>query len=227
MITTVIFDLDDTLYDEVEYCRSGLKAVAEFIGGQPDMPSTEHIFNAFWKQFSKGSRAKIFNAALKMLGVPYTDDSVGKLVQVYREHNPAITLPKDSKGVLDKLKAKYTLALLTDGFLPAQQLKVQALEIRQYFKCIIYTEQLGRQYWKPSPLGFEKILQALNAKPENAAYVADNAEKDFIAPNNLGLLTIRIIRPAGIHKESANEPCASARYVIHKISQLPALLDKF
>jgi FMN phosphatase YigB (HAD superfamily) len=31
MITTVVFDLDDTLYDEIEYCRSGFTSVAEFI----------------------------------------------------------------------------------------------------------------------------------------------------------------------------------------------------
>jgi FMN phosphatase YigB (HAD superfamily) len=31
MITTVIFDLDDTLYDEIDYCKSGFMAVAEFL----------------------------------------------------------------------------------------------------------------------------------------------------------------------------------------------------
>ena len=35
MITTVVFDLDDTLYDEVEYCRSGFEAVAEFLANLP------------------------------------------------------------------------------------------------------------------------------------------------------------------------------------------------
>ncbi len=226
MITTIIFDLDDTLYDEIEYCRSGLKTVAEFVGSRPDMPPEERIFIAFWKQFNEGGRTKIFNAAFDMLNVPHTDDFIRKLVQIYRNHIPKITLPQDSKNVLNQLSKKYTLALLTDGFLPAQRLKVQALGIEPYFKCIIYTEQLGRQFWKPFPLGFEKILQTLNVKPENAAYVADNEKKDFIAPNNLGLLTIQIIRPAGIHKESSDQPGASPRYVIHKISQLPDLLGK-
>jgi len=39
MITTVIFDLDDTLYDEVEYRRSGFASVAEFLADSPDRPS--------------------------------------------------------------------------------------------------------------------------------------------------------------------------------------------
>jgi len=31
MITTIVFDLDDTLYDEIDYCKSGFASVAEFI----------------------------------------------------------------------------------------------------------------------------------------------------------------------------------------------------
>ena len=118
------------------------------------------------------------------------------------------------------------MALLTDGFLPAQQLKVQALKIEKYFKCIIYTEQLGRQFWKPSPAGFEKLMQTLNAKPQAIAYVADNQMKDFIAPNKLGFLTIQIIRPARIHTSTSEDPDAAAQYVIRKITQLPTLLEK-
>jgi putative hydrolase of the HAD superfamily len=118
------------------------------------------------------------------------------------------------------------LALLTDGFLPAQQLKVQALKIENYFKCIIYTEQLGRQFWKPSPAGFEKLMQALNAKPQTIAYVADNEEKDFISPNKLGFFTIQVIRSSRIHTLTSDAPNASAQHVIRKISQLPSLLEK-
>jgi len=226
MLTTVIFDLDDTLYGEIEYCRSGLKAVAEFIAGQPNMPGAELLFNAFWKQFSEGNRTRIFNTAFDSLAVPFTDDFISELVKVYRKHAPAITLPTDSRNVLNKFKTRYTLALLTDGFLPAQQLKVKALGIEKYFKCIIYTEQLGREFWKPSPAGFEKIMAALKTRPENMVYVADDEKKDFIAPNKLGFLTVRVIRRAGIHTELTGQADAAAKYVIRGISQLPDLLDK-
>ena len=47
MITTVVFDLDDTLYDEVEYCKSGFTSVSEFLASMPEMPSAERLFNAF------------------------------------------------------------------------------------------------------------------------------------------------------------------------------------
>jgi len=226
MITTVVFDLDDTLYDEVEYCKSGFAAIAQFLANLPDMPSAEQSFDAFWKEFASGNHTKTFNASLEQLGISYDDKFIEELVKVYRNHTPKIKLPQDSQDNFNQLSGKYTLALLTDGFLPAQKLKVQALGIEKYFKCIIYTEELGRQFWKPSPVGFERLLQTLNVKPQNVAYVADNPAKDFIAPNKLGILTIQLIRPTRIHIESAPEAVAAAKYVIHQLTQLPLLLDR-
>ncbi|NIV68988.1 MAG: HAD hydrolase-like protein [Phycisphaerae bacterium] len=226
MITTVVFDLDDTLYDEVEYCKSGFTSVSEFLSNLPDFPQAEHIFDALWRQFNAGNHTKTFNAALNELGIDYDDKLIRQLIQVYRGHEPNITLPRQSQQVLSKLSEKFTLAILTDGFLPSQQLKVQALRIEQYFKCIIYTEQLGREFWKPSPAGFEKLIETLNVKSQSMAYVADNQMKDFIAPNRLGFTTIQIIRPARLHLESSQEPDSEAKYKISQISQLPPLLDK-
>ncbi len=226
MITTVVFDLDDTLYDELDYCRSGFKAVAESLSNLVDVLSPEDIFDSLWQQFTAGNHTKTFNTALDDLGISYDDEIIQKMIETYRNHSPKISLPTDSEKVLQQLSGKYTLALLTDGFLPAQQLKVQALKIEKYFKLIIYTEQLGRQYWKPSPVGFEKLMRTLNVKPQAIAYVADNQMKDFIAPNKLGFLTIQITRPARIHTSTSEAPDAAAQHVIHKISQLPSLLEK-
>jgi len=257
MITTVVFDLDDTLYDEIEYCKSGFAAVAEFLanrseprssslgegeappadpamasafrataGSAPTSAETRGISAVLWEQFTAGNRTKTFNAALDELGMGYDDELIGKLIEVYRNHSPKITLPQDSRDALCELSTKYKLALLTDGFLPAQKLKVQALGIEEYFRCIVYTEQLGRECWKPSPAGFEKIMQTLKVEAENMAYVADNEKKDFIAPNKLGFSTIQLIRPARIHRTICGESEASAQHTICEISQLSGLLEK-
>ncbi len=258
MITTVVFDLDDTLYDEIEYCKSGFAAVAEFLAnpatasafaetslpepspssmGEGEAPSAHpatasasaearRISAVLWEQFTAGNRTKTFNTALEKLGMDYDDKLIGELIEVYRNHKPKITLPQDSRDVLCELSTKYTLALLTDGFLPGQELKVRALGIEKYFKLIVYTEQLGREFWKPSPAGFEKIMQTLGAKPENTVYIADNEKKDFIAPNKLGFSTIQLIRPARTHRTVSVEPEATAQHTIGEISQLSGLLEK-
>ncbi|UCC97253.1 MAG: HAD family hydrolase [Phycisphaerales bacterium] len=225
MITTVIFDLDDTLYDELEYCRSGFAAVAEFLVARDAASTTERVFDALWGQFTAGNRSRTFNAALDKLGIDRQESTISELVNTYRSHVPAIVLPPDSGEVLRELSEKYTLGLLTDGFLPAQQLKVEALGIEKYFESIVYTEQLGRDCWKPSPAGFERILQDLRARPENAVYVADNELKDFIAPNSLGFVTVQLLRPARIRTSTCARSGASATHVIGQITRLPALLD--
>jgi putative hydrolase of the HAD superfamily len=247
MITTVIFDLDDTLYDEIEYCKSGFAAVADFLAkpatasafavvsrsesvssANPAIATAEtrHISEALWEQFSSGNRTKTFNAALDKFDISYDDKLIRELIEVYRQHKPTITLPQDSRDALCELSKKYTLALLTDGFLPGQQLKVQALGIKQYFKSIVYTEQLGRECWKPSPAGFEKIIRTLGARPENTVYIADNEKKDFIAPNKLGFMTIQILRPARLHTSVCKEPEGRAHHIIGQISQLFSLLER-
>jgi putative hydrolase of the HAD superfamily len=226
MITAVIFDLDDTLYDEIDYCRSGFACVAQFLTKPPRTPTADRIFDCLWSQFTSGNRTRTFNAALEELAIPYDDNLINELIKVYRSHIPKITLPADSREVLSQLTGRYKLALLTDGFLPAQQLKVQALGLEKHFKHILYTEQLGREFWKPSPMGFEKLMQTLNESPQNAAYIADNEKKDFIAPNRLGFFTVQLIRPARIHEESTDQPDARARHIIHTIRQLPPLLEK-
>ena len=225
MITAVVFDLDDTLYDEIEYCQSGFATVAESLANLPDASPAERIFGALWGQFTAGNRTRTFNAALDELEISYDDERIRELVDIYRNHVPRITLPQDSRNVLSELSTEYTLALLTDGFLPAQQLKVQALGIEKYFESIVYTEQLGRECWKPSPAGFEKIMQTLKTEPEDMVYVADNENKDFIAPNKLGFSTVQLIRPARIHASVSTESGARAQFVIRQISQLPALLE--
>ncbi|MBW7990664.1 MAG: HAD family hydrolase [Planctomycetes bacterium] len=235
MITTVIFDLDDTLYDEIEYCKSGFTAAAEFLANRSESTSAnsttvqadmKRISAALWEQFRTGNRTKTFNAALDELELAYDDELILGLIEVYRQHKPKITLPPDSRDALCELSTKYTLALLTDGFLPGQQLKVQALGIEKYFKAIVYTEQLGREFWKPSPVGFEKILQSLEVRPENAVYIADNEKKDFIAPNKLGFATIQILRPARLHTSVCGQAEAAAQHIIRQISQLSGLLGR-
>jgi len=80
MITTVVFDLDDTLYDEVDYCRSGFAAVADFLAALPDTSSAGQIFTALQNQFSAGNRTKTFNAALEELGISYDGEMITELI---------------------------------------------------------------------------------------------------------------------------------------------------
>ena len=52
-IDTVIFDLDDTLYSEKDYVRSGFRAVAEAF---PEIPT---IYEELWITFEKSLKKAI------------------------------------------------------------------------------------------------------------------------------------------------------------------------
>lgn len=54
MITTDVFDLDDTIYNEIEYCKSGFTGVIEFLANLLEASSTDYIFTTFWKKFTAG-----------------------------------------------------------------------------------------------------------------------------------------------------------------------------
>ncbi len=227
MITTILFDLDDTLYDEVDFCRSGFRAVAEFLSAVPNLTAAhraDDIFAALCSQFDSGERNRTFDAALTSLGIVFEPDTIRHLVRLYREHTPSITLPPESRQMLSNLQAKYALGLLTDGFMPTQRLKVEALGIAPFFRHILYTEELGRKAWKPATTGFKHLLKALGAKPQECVYIADNAEKDFIGPNALGMPSIQLIRPNRLHDAAPVNPEAEPGQIIASLAQLPSAL---
>lgn len=227
MITTVIFDLDDTLYDEVDYCKSGFTAVARYLAQTfPRKVTTDLAYTTLWDIFESGEHAKTFDTALAALDLNVDQKFIRSLILVYRKHIPKLHLPRESRQVLDRLKPDFQLAMLTDGYLPGQRFKVKALGIQTYFKHIVYTEQLGRQFWKPSPAGFELLSKVLECPCDAMVYVGDNVQKDFIGPNQLGMASILVVRPLGVHPDVPDDPAAQPQFKLASLSELPAFLTK-
>lgn len=223
MIKCVIFDLDDTLYPEIDYCQSGFRAISKLIGERAET-SSEAVFDSIWSRFNSGDREKLFNKIFDEYSCEYCDADIRGLIKSYREHTPQISLPQESFDILEELKSKYSLALLSDGFMPAQQLKVDSLGIGHYFQSIVFSEQLGREFWKPSPVGFKKILAELKIFPEQAVYVGDNIKKDFIAPNELGMSSIQYLRKEKVHPDVDVAKIAEPDKVITSFYELAPLL---
>lgn len=215
--------MDDTLYDEVDYYKSAFLVVSRAVSGDFGL-AEEAVFKTLWEIFNSGNHKTAFDAAAEKLGIVFDGDYIEKLVNVFRNHNPDIHLPSESRTVLENLKGRYKLGLITDGYLPAQELKVKALGLEKYFDCILYTEKLGREYWKPSPTGFERLLAELGVVANQCVYVGDNLEKDFLSPNQMDFKTVRIIRKRRIHFGKAPSQQAQPNYEIDSITKLPDLL---
>jgi len=226
-IRAVIFDLDDTLYPERDYVLSGYRAVTEhlhdrlhrgedFLGFLRDrffaqyggaIPPAQVANNGPGESKPRpGVFAGAFDALNDHFGLGLTGEQILELVKVYREHVPVIEPYPSIPEMLGRLHADYRLGLLSDGYLPAQRLKFQALKLERFFDAAIFTEDFGRDCWKPSGKCFQMIAQKLGVPHAGCAYVADNPAKDFLAPNQLGWRTIQYLQPGQIHAAKAPPP---------------------
>ena len=210
-IKAVVFDLDDTLYPERQYVRSGYRAAAERL--RKLTPKDGPFEDWLWGRFLSGRTRDAFDELNEHFKLGLSADKIAELVSVYREHSPEIRPYEGTAGLLGLLHAGYRLGLLSDGFLPAQRLKLQALKIGRFFDAVVFTEEIGRNAWKPSSAGFEAMQKEFGVPHEACAYVGDNPAKDFLAPNQLGWLTIQMVRPGQVHSHKP-PPAGGAPQVV-------------
>ena len=195
----VVLDIDDTLYLERDYVRSGFQAVGAWARTELGV---DDLGERAWAAFEAGVRRTIFDDALAAAGVEPTPDLVPRLVEVYRAHTPAIEMLPDARAWLDALApGDVAVAVVTDGPLASQQAKAEALALTRWADLVVFTESLGPGHGKPHPAAFEHLERELGLRGEQCAYVADNPGKDFVAPRSLGWRTVRVRRPGGLHAE--------------------------
>ena len=174
-------------------------------------------------------RGNILDAALTKLGVAVSPELIAELVQIYRAHMPHLQLFPDAHRALDYYQRRSKVALLTDGFAAVQRNKVRGLGVESAFTACIYTDDLGRDCWKPSEVPFLKLAAMLEMTDamDRLVYVADNPTKDFIAPNRLGWSTVRIKRPGGEYAAlEPREASHAAGCEIHSLDELSALFGE-
>lgn len=223
-IRAIVFDLDDTLYPEHQYVKSGFRAVSQHLLRQGIVSCD--VYPAMLQRFTAGERAAVFDHVLQDCGIQPAPALVRKLVAVYRGHRPDISLFPDAAAVLGFFRGRKKLALLTDGYVQTQSAKLEALDIRHFFDSIVLTDQLGRDSWKPSTAGFEKIMRDLGEEAREYVYIGDNPLKDFAAPRRLGWLTICVRRPEGVYADAiAPEESYCPAFHADSLYQAARLLD--
>lgn len=193
----IVFDLDDTLYLERDYVRSGFEAVGVWVRDEFEL---EGFAKHAWTAFEAGVRGQVFDAALRSCGLPVTKETVASLVACYREHAPVITLLDDARACLKRLSG-CALAVVTDGPVASQRAKAQALNVDGWAKLAVFTGELGQGFSKPHCRAFELVETGTSYRGSQCAYLADNPAKDFAGPRSLGWLTVRVRRAGGLHRE--------------------------
>lgn len=201
MIKVILFDLDDTLISEDEYVCSGYRHIATVLEEkyQIQNQATGHELYHLYKENAKN----VFNRFLDTHEVHYDVDDIKYLVNEYRSHIPQISYYDDVQETVQKLKDKgIRVGVITDGYLITQKNKAEAIELQKLFEKIIFTDELGREYWKPSIKSFEMMKNHFGVEYHEMAYVGDNPKKDFYVKKSLPLKTIRIVRPMSVYCNS-------------------------
>jgi len=226
VIQVVVFDMDDTLFPEHQFVQSGFRAVSEFISREC---SIRGFFEQAWERFVAGDRGRIFNQVLEDLRFAQGDPhAIERLVQqsleVYRSHAPEITLFEDASWALEYFSKRFPLALLSDGYLQTQKNKATALKLDPFFERFYFTDQWGRECWKPSRCAYRKVEEDFSVEGEACVYISDNPAKDFVAPNQLGWKSIWINRKAGEYHHAEMTENGAAQIEIQSLYELEEIL---
>lgn len=198
-ITDVFFDLDHTLWD---FDKNSTLAFQEVFLNNSININLEEFLKIYipknleyWKLYQKDRITKENLRYLRLkdtfnvLGYQLDDKVINKLSNDYLLNLPKNNyLVKDTIEILEYLKPKYKLHIITNGFEEVQKAKLVNSQIDHFFTHIVNSDMAGVK--KPNPLIFEMALNKAKAAPANAIMIGDSYEADIIGAGNVGMNAI-------------------------------------
>ena len=186
----IFFDLDRTLWDFeynshetlLELCKSynlkekGVENSLEFIKIYKTHNTKLWDLYRVDKISQKDLRRERFQRTLSDFGINDFDlsEKIGEdYIQVCPRKNKLYPFAIE---VLEYLKQKYPLHIITNGFDKTQHIKLEHSGLKQYFDKIITSEKLGVK--KPNPAIFQHAIEMANTNKEERVYIGDNLVVD-------------------------------------------------
>ena len=204
----VCFDLDDTLYKEIDFLESAYGEIATSVG------KAELVSLMMKWYYDSENVFHNLNQYLR-LNKPITE-----YLSIYRNHIPNISLSEGVEDTLDELAHRGVIfGLITDGRSISQRNKIKALGLERWFenKNIIISEEFGSE--KTDERNFRYFIDYYSEAL--FSYVGDNPKKDFVVPNLLHWKTI-MVKDDGrnIHKQEAVPEGNLPQITINEIKEL-------
>ncbi len=195
----VFFDLDHTLWDfetnsqeslaelflKHELPSRGIADVTQFIKVYKKV-NLEMWDDYHHNRISKDQlRFGRFNRTLNTFEIQ--DKPLAELLSVqYLEVCPVKqNLFPNAIEVLQKLKEKYSLHIITNGFKEVQYLKIKNSGLAPYFDQIHISEEIG--FKKPEPEIFHYAVRLARASTDECIMIGDNLDTDIAGALNAGI----------------------------------------
>ena len=211
-ITDIFFDLDHTLWDFQKNSALTFDFLLKKYQINIDLNKFLNIYIpinfSYWKLYRDEKITKEFlrynrlKSSLEKLNISLSDDVINKIADDY-----VISLPvnnfliKDTILVLDYLRNKYRLHIITNGFTEVQNKKIVNSQIKKYFHSIIDSETVGVK--KPNIKIFDYALKISGARSKNSLMIGDNLEADILGALNAGFHAIHFNN----NNEAPHEHC--------------------
>lgn len=187
-------------------------------------------FEAFWAHFSEGEhemfrkleaqspayRVEAWTRGLKGIGIEDAElgRQLAELFPAERRKRP-LTYEQTFR-VLDELKGKVKLLLLTNGAPDLQKEKIAGISgLDAYFDHIIISGNFGEG--KPSPAIFRHAVELLGIEPSEGLMVGDKLTTDIMGSNGIGMPNVWI-NHHGVTRTDEIVP-------VHEVSDLDGLME--
>lgn len=190
----VVFDLDDTLLREREFCRSGFRFLEEYVNNSLGF-IPDNLFRYMNEALvRRESPFDVFETICRPLyeskGIKF---ELAHFINLYRSHTPLeLSLIPGFEEVLDLLiKKGVKTGLITDGRSVTQRIKIKALNLERFIceSNIWISEERG--FTKETKEPFAAFVRKY-PEASRFIYVGDNAQKDFYHANRLGWTTLQV-----------------------------------
>ncbi|TVZ56967.1 putative hydrolase of the HAD superfamily [Lutibacter sp. Hel_I_33_5] len=198
-IKHIFFDLDHTLWDFEKNSDLSFKKVFRELNVKVDVDIFFKVYKPinfnYWKLYreEKVSKEVLRYGRLKdafdAIQFEISDEVIDQIAIKYIDYLPDFNyLFEGTFELLDYLKDKYQLHIITNGFEEIQSKKMESSNIHHYFNQIITSESVGVK--KPNPKVFDYALMKANAIKEESIMIGDNLEADIQGAINVGLRAI-------------------------------------
>lgn len=208
----IVFDLDDTLIRERDYCREGFRRIERKLTRKANVEMSESCkkenFRGIASEMIKilEKRGAYFDYLESRLKAAGRETEMAELVKVYRNNEEAQIKPVEGiKEVLDEFSASgIVMGIISDGRSATQRVKIRRAGLEKYFAPdnIIISEETGKDKTKP-----DNFRHFVSRYPEaqKFIYIGDNERKDFKIPNLMGWDTFKMKwNEDNVHEEYEN-----------------------